>query len=91
MDTLVIAIDFILFQEGKDGKCYSNCFCSISLISIESQYSQAKLELYGLFWALQAVCVFIFRVTNLVVEMDVKYVKDMINNPDLQPNMSINL
>ena len=33
---------------------------------------------------------FIFRVTNLVVELDAKYVKGMINNPDLQTNVTIN-
>ena len=59
-------------------------------MSVESQYSQAKLKLYGLFRSLQAVWVFIFGVTNLVVEMDAKYVKGMINNPDLQPNATIN-
>jgi hypothetical protein len=48
------------------------------------------LELYGLFLALQAVWFFIFGEANLTVEMDAKYVKDMINNPDLQPNATIN-
>ena len=33
---------------------------------------------------------FIFGVTNLVVELDAKYVKGMINNPDLQLNATIN-
>ena len=69
---------------------FRSCFGSISLTSIESWYSQAKLELYGLFRSLRAVWVFIFGVTNLVVEMDAKYVKGMINNPDLQPNATIN-
>ena len=59
-------------------------------MSVESQYSQAKLELYRLFHSLRAVRVFIFGVTNLVVEMDAKYVKGMINNPDLQPHTTIN-
>ena len=90
VDTSVIAVGFILSQEGEDGKCYPNCFGSISLTSIESWYSQAKLELYGLFCSLRAVRVFIFGVTNLVEEMDAKYVKGMINNPDLQPNTTIN-
>ena len=90
VDTLVIAVGFILSQEGEDGKCYPNHFGSISLMSMESQYSQAKLRLYGLFRSLQAVWVFIFGVTNLAVEMDAKYVKGMINNPDLQPNTTIN-
>ena len=90
VDTLVIAVGFILSQEGEDGKCYPNHFGSISLTSIESRYSQAKLDLYGLFRSLRAVRVFIFGVTNLVVEMDAKYIKGMINNPNLQPNVTIN-
>ena len=48
VNTSVIAVSFILLQEGKDGKCYPNCFGTISLTSIESQYSQAKLKLSGL-------------------------------------------
>ena len=59
-------------------------------MSVESQYSQVKLELYRLFRALRSVRVFIFGVTNLVVELDAKYVKGMINKSDLQPNMTIN-
>ena len=90
MDTSLITVGFILSQEGEDGKHYPNQFCSISLTSVESRYSQAKLELYGLFRALRLVCVFIFGVTNLVVELDAKYIKGMINNPDLQPNATIN-
>ena len=90
VDTLVIVVGFILSQEGEDSKYYPNCFGTISLTSIESRYSQAKLELYRLFRSLQAIRVFIFGVTNLVVEMDAKYVKGMINNPDLQPNATIN-
>ena len=52
VDTSDIAVGFILSQEGEDGKCYPNHFGSISLTSIESWYSQAKLELYGLFHSL---------------------------------------
>jgi hypothetical protein len=90
VDTSLIAVDFILSQEGKDGKHYPNRFCSIGLTSVKSPYSQAKLELYGLFRALHSVRVFIFGVTNLVIELDAKYVKGLINNPDLQPNATIN-
>ena len=90
VDTSVIAVGYILSQEGEDDKRYPNRFGSIGLTTVESRYSQAKLELYGLFRALRAVRVFIFGVVNLVVEMDAKYVKGMINNPDLQPNATIN-
>jgi len=89
VDTSVIAVGFILSQQGEDGKHYPNRFGSISLMSVESRYSQAKLELYELFRALRAVRVFIFGAANLV-EMDAKYVKGMINNPDLQLSVTIN-
>jgi len=87
VDTSNIAIGFILLQVGEDGKRYPSRFGSIALTEVESRYSQAKLELYGLF---RAVRVFIFGVKNLTVEVDMKYIKGMINNPDLQPNATIN-
>jgi hypothetical protein len=90
VDTSNIAIGFILLQVGEDGKRYPSRFGSIALTEVESRYSQAKLELYGLFRALRAVCVFIFGVKNLTVEVDAKYIKGMINNPDLQPNVTSN-
>jgi hypothetical protein len=90
VDTSVIAVGFILMQLGEDGKRYPARFGSLSLSEIESRYSQAKLELYGLFRALRAARVWIFGVANLTVEVDAKYVKGMINNPDLQPNTTIN-
>ena len=86
----MIAVGYILLQEGEDGKRYLNRFGSISLTEVKSRYSQAKLELYRLFRSLRAVHIFIFGVANLTVEMDTKYVKGMINNPDLQPNATIN-
>jgi hypothetical protein len=78
-----IAIGFILLQVGADGKRYPNRFGSIMLNEVESRYSQAKLELYRLF---HMVRVFIFGVKCLTVEVDTKYIKGMINNPDLQPH-----
>jgi hypothetical protein len=90
VDTSNIAIGFILLQVGEDGKRYPSRFGSIALTEVESCYSQAKLELYGLFRALRVVRIFIFGMKNLTVEVDAKYIKGMINNPDLQPNATIN-
>src|SRR6201746_704748 len=90
VDTSNVAIGFILMQLGDDGRKYPARFGSITLNDVESRYSQAKLELYGLFRALRAVRVWIFGLTNLTIEVDAKYIKGMINNPDLQPNASIN-
>ena len=90
VDNSLITVRFILSQEEDDGKCYLNHFGSIGLSKVKSYYSQVKLELCRLFCALQAVCIFIFGVNNFTMEMDAKYVQGMINNPDLQPNATIN-
>ena len=39
---------------------------------------------------LKAAKIFIISVEDLVVEVDAKYIKGMINNPDIQPNNMIN-
>ncbi|KIK75464.1 hypothetical protein PAXRUDRAFT_172791 [Paxillus rubicundulus Ve08.2h10] len=84
------ALCFILLQLGEDRKCYPNWFGSITLNEVGSHYSQARLRLFGLFCALHTVQVYTFRIANFTVELDAKYVKGMINNPDLQPNTTIN-
>ncbi|KIJ63894.1 hypothetical protein HYDPIDRAFT_91901, partial [Hydnomerulius pinastri MD-312] len=55
-----------------------------------SRYSQPKLELYGLYRALRHFCLYIIGVKVLHVEVDAKYIKGMLNEPDLQPNAAIN-
>jgi hypothetical protein len=72
INTSVIAVGFILLQVGEDSKWYPSQFGSITLTKVESHYSQAKLELYGLFRALRAVMIYLFSITNLIVEVDVK-------------------
>jgi len=49
VNTLEIAVRYILSQDGEDRKRYTNCFRLLTLMDVESCYSQAKLELYGLF------------------------------------------
>ena len=63
---------------------------STSVSCHERSAREAKLELYGLFQALKAVKMYIVGLKNLVVEVDAKYIKGMINNPDSQPNTTIN-
>ena len=90
VDTSYIAVGYILSQIGIDGKRYPSRFGSLTLSERESRYSQAKLELFGLFRALKDCRIWIIGVKNLVVEVDAKYIKGMINNPDIQPNATIN-
>ena len=44
VDTSVIAVEYILTQEGDNDKCYPNRFGSLSLTAVKSHYSQAKLS-----------------------------------------------
>lgn len=91
VDSSYIAVGFILFQLGHDGRTrFPNRFGSIAWNERESRYSQAKIELFGLFRALRAYRMYLVGVTNLTVEVDAKYIKGMIDNPDIQPNATIN-
>ena len=90
VDSSVMGVGFILLQVGEDGKRYPNRFGSIAWNNREKNYSQAKLELYGLMRALRAVRLYIFGVPKLTVEVDAKYIKGMLNNPDVQPNAIVN-
>ena len=56
----------------------------------EARYSQPKLEIYGLYCALHHFRLHIIGVKNLIIEVDAKYIKEMLNHPDIQPNAVIN-
>jgi len=90
VDSSQIAVGYILSQIDDDRRCRPSRFGSITWNECESRYSQAKIELYGLFRALRAVKVWIIGVKNFTVEVDTQYIKGMLNNPDIQPNASMN-
>jgi len=48
------------------------------------------LELYDLFQALNATKLWLIGAKELVVEVDVQYIKGMLNKPDLHPNAAMN-
>ena len=56
----------------------------------ESRFSQAKLEIYGLFRALRATKLYLIGCRNLIIEVDTKYIQGMLSNPDIAPSASIN-
>ena len=94
---VVLAVDscangagYIIFQVGDDRKRYPSCFGSITFNEREARYSQAKLELYGLFRSLKQTQLYTIGVKRFVVEMDAKFIKGMLNNPTLHPNDAIN-
>jgi hypothetical protein len=90
VDTSKIAVGYILVQLDENGKRRVARYGSLPMNERESRYSQPMLELYGLFRALRSWRVFIIGVKNLVVEMDAKYIKGMLNAPDIQPNAAVN-
>ena len=90
VDTSYIAIRFILAQYDESGHKHPARYGSLPINERESRYSQPKLELYGLFRALCHYHLFLYGVKNLHVEVDAKYIKGMLNDPDLQPNTTIN-
>lgn len=90
VDTSFIAVGFILAQIDESGKRRPARYGSIPMNEREARYSQPKLELYGLFRALRAYRIHLIGVQNLQVEVDAKYIKGMLNEPDLQPNAAIN-
>ncbi|KAF8233452.1 hypothetical protein L208DRAFT_1555962, partial [Tricholoma matsutake] len=56
----------------------------------ESQFLQAKLELYSLYCTLKALQLYLMGVQNLIVEVDARYIKGMLSNPDIASSTSIN-
>ncbi|GAW09022.1 hypothetical protein LENED_011146 [Lentinula edodes] len=92
VDSCNIAIGYILMQLNIDDPSirYVNRFGSITLNEREARYSQAKLELDGLFRALRATRLWTVGTTHFVVEVDALYIRGMINNPDIQPNAAVN-
>ena len=65
-------------------------FGSITLDDCESCFSQPELELYGLFHTLRLLKMYLIGVQNLIVEVNARYIKGMLSNPDIAPSASIN-
>ena len=90
VDTSKYAVGFILSQYDENGHKLPAQYGSLPMSERESRYSQPKLELYGLYRALRAYRLYLTGVKNLHVEVDAQYIKGMLNEPDLQPNATIN-
>jgi hypothetical protein len=92
VDTSFIAVGFYLCQEDENNarKRYFARFGSLALNDRERCFSQPKLELYGLFRALRAYKIFLVGVRNLIIEVDARYIRGMLNNPDIAPSASLN-
>ena len=92
VDTSQITIGFLLCQCNTENPCIHHFahFGSITLNDHKFHFAQPKLELYGLFQALHSLKAYLIGVRNLVVEVDARYIKGMLVNPNLTPSASIN-
>ena len=90
VDTSTKAVGIVILQIDENGKRRPARYGSIPLNQVEERYSQPKLELYGLYRALRAFRLYLIGVKNLIMEVDAKYIKGMLNAPDLQPNAAMN-
>ena len=90
VDPSFIACGWIPSQLDNDTSQRPSHFGSITWSTLKSWYSQAKIKLYGLFRALKAIKVWIIGIQNLTIEVNAKYIRDVMNNPDIQPNASMN-
>jgi hypothetical protein len=92
VDTSHIAVGFFLCQCAPDNPKirHYNRFGSITLNEREARFSQPKLEIYGLYRALRNLRLWVIGIRNFVVEVDARYIKGMLANPDIHPSASIN-
>ena len=76
VNTSYIAVEYFLCQCSPEDVKHRNYgqFGSITLNKREVQFSQAKLEIYGLFRALHTTQLWIIGVRKLVIEMDARYI-----------------
>jgi hypothetical protein len=92
VDTSQTTVGFYLCQADlhMHKKRYFARFGSLPLNNREWRFSQPKLELYGLYRTLRAYKMFLVGVHNLIVEVDARYIKGMLNNPNIAPSASVN-
>jgi len=92
VDSSYIGIGFYIYQEDIDDpkKHYYAKFGSKTMNDQEAQFSQPKRELFGMKEALRLNKKMLFGVRKLVVETDAKYIKGMLQNPDMMPTATTN-
>ena len=92
VNTSLIVVGYLLCQCDADNPRIRRYvrFGSITLNDRESRFSQPKLELYGLFRALRSLKMYLIGVWKLIVEVNARYIRGMLSNPDIAPSASVN-
>lgn len=82
VDSSQNGVGWFLAQVQDNGRRKYCRFGSHTFRETTRRYAQSKLELYGLYVALNLAHFYIYGVRNLVVEVDAQYLKGMVDNPD---------
>jgi len=92
VDSSYIGIGFYIYQEdANDPKRHHYAkFGSKLMNDREARFSQPKRELFGMKEALRVNKKLLFGVRKLIVETDAKYIKGMLQNPDMMLTATIN-
>ena len=90
VDSSKYGIGFVLSQEDNSGKRVPARYGSLPLKPTEVNYSQAKLELFGLFRALRRFRAHLVGAKRLIIELDAKFVPKMLEHPDDQASAVLN-
>ena len=90
VDSSFLAVGWIVHQLDEQGCRKPSRYSSISWTECKAQYSQSKLELHGFFHALKSLHLHLVGLPMFHLKVDAKYIKGMLNNPDIQPNNMIN-
>ena len=90
-NTSHIAVRYILSQCNLENikLWYYTQFGFITLNKTECQFSQLKLKLYSLYRALWLLKLYLIGVWNLVIKVDARYIKEMLQNSDISPLASM--
>jgi hypothetical protein len=89
VDSSYIAVDYILLQEDEQGRQRVARYGSVPFTSVESKYSQAKLEFCGLAKAIRTTQYYTSG-RRFRIEVDAKYIKGMLKNPDIYLDSVVN-
>ena len=88
MDSSKIVTGMILSQIYNQGRRPAR-YGSVPMEKRESRYPRPKLKLFRHYHAMHTWRIYLIRVKTFHFEVDAQYIKGMLNDPDLQPNVAI--
>ena len=90
VDSSEVGVGWFIAQVQPDGRRRYCRFGSATFSEVQGRYGQSKCKLYGLYIAMMKARFHLFGVRKLVVEHDARYLKGMVDNPDVIPDATIN-